>query len=141
MLNNVIPHYKFSLFLPPFFSPAFKSSSYGICSGGDIVLVKCYMKKYVCEVQTDCPNCVNLIIVFFLMWHFHLPLFTMILNQKWNNYFWTILSIHFFKKYIQNNTIKVSSCFRHYSLFSGIKYLSKYKQLNKIYNVTNSRLF
>ena len=60
MPKNNIPHNSLSSFLPPFFSPAFKLSSHGRCSGGVIVLVKSYLKDYVSEVQTDCPNCIIL---------------------------------------------------------------------------------
>ena len=60
MSSNNIPTSSLSSFLPPFFSPAFRLSSHGRCSGGVIVLVKSYLKDYISEVQTDCPNCIIL---------------------------------------------------------------------------------
>ena len=60
MLNNEIDANVFSDFMTPFFSPGFKLSKQGRCSGGVVVLVKKYLQDYIVNLNTECPNCIIL---------------------------------------------------------------------------------
>ena len=60
MLNNEIDANVFSDFMTPFFSPGFKLSKQGRCSGGVVVLVKKSLQDYIVNLNTECPNCIIL---------------------------------------------------------------------------------